>query len=710
LTHSVHEFENEPGDSIYPDARHPYYIVAPPYVQSSAGIRALHLLCHSLNRSGQVARMLISPTLPWREEHVAPDLTTPLLTPHVMRTHFERGQTPIMVYPEVVSGNPFGSPCVVRYVMNFPGLLGGDKEYSREELCFGYSQVLAAKTRFPDNILFLPATDTRIFRAPIEEPNRKGSCFYADKYKVVHKGELFNITKNSVEITRGLPHSQTPQEIANLFQHSELFYTYENTALAIEAVLCGCPAVFLPNPHLTEMIAIQELGPDGFAWGTDPKEIARAKATVKQGAKNYLKSYATFWRDLDHFIALTQKHAEGKTYRTPIHLPNGFGIEFATEVALRRETIHDIAREVWFERQRWGLPYKIGKWLKTHRASRNQSAASHSTEIQELDTKEATEGEVAHADRDKKEATPRMMVESFTNLGAAKGILVEYTGDGGLITVTKGRQRIILSAEHFIYAGDLCNQFDYYFSSTLPDTIDGMEVVDYSTPRWHVLRSGERIFYTSIAEDIGATRDYIDYLAPQEGEVVLDVGAYCGLSVLAFSRAVGRSGKVIAFEPDPRNYEALKMNLTQAGSSNVVVENKAVSGTAGTLLFSSEGNMGSAIVPVETERGTAIEVESTTLRDVVERHKLDQVGVIKLDIEGAEYGVIENSGDIIEKIGARWAVELHGDPLTGTPVNVDRIRSIFDRLGYLTVLQLGSETAAATTVFAFPRKQEQRSN
>jgi SAM-dependent methyltransferase len=30
---------------------------------------------------------------------------------------------------------------------------------------------------------------------------------------------------------------------------------------------------------------------------------------------------------------------------------------------LNRETIHDIAREVWFERQRWGFPYKIRKWL-----------------------------------------------------------------------------------------------------------------------------------------------------------------------------------------------------------------------------------------------------------------------------------------------------------------------------------------------------------
>jgi hypothetical protein len=317
----MNDAEAEPIDTIYPDVRHPYYIVAPPYVRTSAGVRVMHLLCHSLNRCGQTAYVMLYPSVPWRKDQVAPDLMTPILTPHVVRSHFRRGLTPIMVYPELFSGNPFGSPCVVRYVLNFPGLLGGDKVYAPEELCFSYSRVLAAATRSPDNVLFLPATDTRIFRPAPAGQKRQGSCFYADKYKIAHKGELFDVTRDSVEITRNLRNSPSPQEVASLFHRSELFYAYENTALATEAVLCGCPAVFLPNPHLTEIIAIKELGPEGFAWGTDPAEIARAKATVAQGARNYLRSYAAYWRDLDRFIALTQKHAEGKSYDRPVRMP-----------------------------------------------------------------------------------------------------------------------------------------------------------------------------------------------------------------------------------------------------------------------------------------------------------------------------------------------------------------------------------------------------
>jgi FkbM family methyltransferase len=304
---------------------------------------------------------------------------------------------------------------------------------------------------------------------------------------------------------------------------------------------------------------------------------------------------------------------------------------------------------------------------------------------------------------DRVESARTDLVAQFVPIAAAKGVQIEYAGNGGPITVTKGNQRFIVSPDHYMYAGDLCNQFEYYFSSTVPEQINGMDVVDYSKPGWHTVKgSGQRIFYTSMAEDLGATMDYMSYLAPREGEVVLDVGAYCGLSVLSFAHAVGPTGKVIAFEPDPRNFEALKMNIAESGTKNVVMENMAMAGNAGKLLFSSEGNMGSAIVAKETERGAVIEVECTTLRDVVERYQLKKVGAVKLDIEGAEYGVIENSVDVIKNIGARWAVELHYDPVKKLPVDVGRVRSIFDRLGYLTFLQQDGDTAAAPTLFAIP--------
>lgn len=298
--------------SLMPPRRNPYYIVSPGYTHQSAGIKALHLLCHSLNRRGQLAFMVsqdIWKVMSFKKMSLNPDWQTPVLTKDIYQAHRKSGVTPIVVYPEIIAGNPLKAAVVVRYVLNFPGLLGGDMEYAPEEIVFAYSKKLAVAAHVgADRVLFLPASDTNIFHRPAEGTARTGSCFYASKYQQVHKGKLFDITRDSLEITRG-KEAQSTEEIADIFRRSELFYCYENTALAIEAMLCGCPTVFLPNEHLTEIIASEELGTDGFAWGADPAEISRARQTVDQALTNYVQTYARFWQQLEHFIQITTARA-----------------------------------------------------------------------------------------------------------------------------------------------------------------------------------------------------------------------------------------------------------------------------------------------------------------------------------------------------------------------------------------------------------------
>lgn len=305
-----------PFSERYASGAAPYYIVALPYTRFSAGVKALHLLCHNLNQRGHSASILPldDASVLHREDFCSPELLTPLLTPTIAQRHFDDGRTPIIVYPEIVPGNPFSGARVVRYILNYPGLLGGDKIFDPENLCFSYSKVLAGHTNYPENILFIPTSDTRIFYPPPAEIKRKGACFYASKYQNNHHGTLFDITKDSLEITSGLSNSQSPEEIAEIFRNSEIFYTYENTALAIEATLCECPTVFLPNEHLQSIIASEELGTDGFAWGTDAEEIARAKESVKKAFNNYTRNIKKFYEDLDIFIIKTQDHAKQKEY------------------------------------------------------------------------------------------------------------------------------------------------------------------------------------------------------------------------------------------------------------------------------------------------------------------------------------------------------------------------------------------------------------
>lgn len=299
------------GRMILPrPGRHPYYIVSGPYTRLSAGTKVLHLLCHALNSSGQNAFMVSSRT--------NSDLLTPILTNDAMDHHFDQGLTPIVVYPEVVEGNPLHAPLVVRYILNFPGLLGGEKVHDPRDICFGYSAALlkGQGAAHADNVLFLPASDPIVFTPPSPGTPRRGTCFYAGKYKHIHGGRLDDVTRDSVEIhgLLGGERRQTPEELADLFRRSELFYCYENTALAIEAALCECPVVMLPNRYFTHKIGGELLGNDGVAWGNDPLEVQRAKATVQRFRRRYLELVEAFWRQLEHFEVVTQEAAAKTPY------------------------------------------------------------------------------------------------------------------------------------------------------------------------------------------------------------------------------------------------------------------------------------------------------------------------------------------------------------------------------------------------------------
>ena len=86
---------------------------------------------------------------------------------------------------------------------------------------------------------------------------------------------------------------------------------------------------------------------------------------------------------------------------------------------------------------------------------------------------------------------------------------------------------------------------------------------------------GDAIFIGSFFEE--AERRFVDrFLRP--GMVVLDLGAHHGFYTLLASRKVGPKGRVIAFEPSPRERRRLIWHLRLNRVSNVVVESFAPKG------------------------------------------------------------------------------------------------------------------------------------
>ncbi len=257
--------------------------------------------------------------IPQTEElGVNPRLQTPLLTADIAAHHYENGLTPVVLYPETIHGNPLTAPVRVRWFGNYPGLLGGSTSFDHDEICFAHSRHLARVVGPSANVLCIPTVDTALFR-PAPGATRKGTCFYAQKFQVVHNQTVFGLPVDCVEITRFEPASRAA--LAALFQRSEAFYCFEDSALINEAALCGCPVVMMRNSFFPWPLGIEEMGWDGYAWGDDPAEFARAVRTVDRAFDNYIKNIPVFFSQLQTFTSITQKRARAVPYCAPVRLP-----------------------------------------------------------------------------------------------------------------------------------------------------------------------------------------------------------------------------------------------------------------------------------------------------------------------------------------------------------------------------------------------------
>jgi FkbM family methyltransferase len=159
------------------------------------------------------------------------------------------------------------------------------------------------------------------------------------------------------------------------------------------------------------------------------------------------------------------------------------------------------------------------------------------------------------------------------------------------------------------------------------------------------------------------------------------MGAHCGVSTYHLSKLVGPEGKVVAFEPDPLNFEILKRNIERHSLTNVVAENAAIAGTSGKLAFSSEGTVGSMLMSVlpRESAGSVVMVEAMTLADAFARWGVP--AFCKIDIEGAEIEVISKSAEVLRTHKTNFSLDTCHLKPNGQSTHSD-VEALFRSYGY----------------------------
>ncbi|OGC23690.1 hypothetical protein A2291_04225 [candidate division WOR-1 bacterium RIFOXYB2_FULL_42_35] len=277
-----------------PQSGKPYIIWAPPYFHRSAGIRVLHKLAYLLNKAGQRTFIYINKTNPkWR---------VPRISKRKAQKLIKLGA--IVVYPEIVAGNPLGAKTVARYILNNPGLLGGEKTYDQAEILFCYGKHLLQPGMTEDRILTIPAIRTDIFYRDDKVKRDIDYLVYFGKHPAVPgypKKNIITMTKPS-----------NPVKLGQMLRRCKKLISYDNlTALTTEATLCGCPVVMIPDGFRKRSdLENAEFGFNGIAWGESPEEWSEALASLDQAPKILEQVTQQTEKCLQSFIAITQNEAK----------------------------------------------------------------------------------------------------------------------------------------------------------------------------------------------------------------------------------------------------------------------------------------------------------------------------------------------------------------------------------------------------------------
>lgn len=199
----------------------------------------------------------------------------------------------IVIYPEIVRGNPLGISRVVRYILN---LVTVDRKYGADDkfIYYNYRFYKGKDERFFDHIKEDTKRVVSVFDSRIDfytnlGSDRSGACYTFRKSQGKHIQNYLHPNGS-----RFLDFHLAPERIKQEFNRHQYFYSYDTeTYLSAIAALCGCISVVVdPSGNLTrkDVIENQPLLKYGVAFGNSDSEIEHAVSTMPK-VRDYLREY-----------------------------------------------------------------------------------------------------------------------------------------------------------------------------------------------------------------------------------------------------------------------------------------------------------------------------------------------------------------------------------------------------------------------------------
>lgn len=296
----------------------PVVVACPPFDDQSGGCIVLHYLTHRLRGMGveayvfplieeepsDVPRLLrkfrkaltmgkyIWGHLPFKTH---PALDTPLAP-------FSALCRGIVVYPEIVSGNPLGFARVVRWILYTPRGHGVGEDFAKpipkEKVFFFQPPFIEHIDWIPrENCLRLQWHRDDIFNDP-------GPVERTEVCRMIRKGDATAESPPPGAEGATVLDGKSNEEIAEVFKRARLFYCHDPYTMYCDyAALCGCLPIVVPPPGLSRADWRPEADRLGIAYGDSAEQLEWAVRT-RSGLVDRIKDLKRQEDGmLEHFIS-----------------------------------------------------------------------------------------------------------------------------------------------------------------------------------------------------------------------------------------------------------------------------------------------------------------------------------------------------------------------------------------------------------------------
>jgi hypothetical protein len=190
-----------------------------------------------------------------------------------------------VIYPEIIIGNPLNAKNVIRWVLYYPGLNGGEMSYADNEIVFCFNKKFVKNTQY-ENANLLHVFESKLEKFKNLHTNRNTNSFLIkkghDKFSMHQSDAFLQNIHNGILLDNILHQPNLDEELVKIFNSSEYFVSYDATSYhSVQAALCGAISIVIPDPHMTreEFFEYEPLFKYGVAYGIEDINWAEETAS-----------------------------------------------------------------------------------------------------------------------------------------------------------------------------------------------------------------------------------------------------------------------------------------------------------------------------------------------------------------------------------------------------------------------------------------------